>query len=110
MPHYMFQGRYSVESIRAMVENPQDREGAARALIEAMGGKLHSMFFAFGSEDIVAIIDVPDDKTAAAAALAIAAGGAFSSGATTKLMTTTEAMDAMGHAQKAVAKYTPPTG
>lgn len=110
MPHYMFQGRYTVESIRAMVENPQDRELAAKALIEAMGGKLHSMFFAFGNEDVVAIIEVPDDKTAAAAALAIAAGGAFSSGATTKLMTPSEAMDAMSHAQKGVAKYTPPSG
>ncbi|MEM7464019.1 MAG: GYD domain-containing protein [Pseudomonadota bacterium] len=110
MAYYMFQGRYTTESIRAMVENPQDREKAAKALIEVMGGKLHSMFFAFGNEDIIAIIEVPDDKTAAAAALAIGAGGAFSSGATTKLMTTAEAMDAMGHAQKAVANYTPPAG
>ena len=110
MAYYMFQGRYSVESIQAMVQNPQDREAAARVLIETLGGKLHSMFFAFGSEDIVAIIEVPDDKTAAATAMAVAAGGAFSSGATTKLMTTSEAMEAMGHAQEAVAKYQPPSG
>ncbi len=110
MAYYMFQGRYSVESIQAMVKNPQDREKAAKDLIESMGGKLHSMFFAFGSEDIVVIIEVPDDKTAAATALAVAAGGAFSAGATTKLMTSAEAMDAMSHAQKAVAAYTPPTG
>jgi len=109
MPHYMFQARYTAAAIKSMVDNPQDREAAARPLIDAVGGKLHSMFFAFGADDVVAIIEAPDDEAMAAGALAVAASGAFSGGATTKLMTSTEAMAAMKVAKSAVANYKPPT-
>ena len=110
MPFYMFQGRYSTDAIKAMVNNPQDRETAGRALVESVGGKLHSMFFTFGSDDIVAIIEGPDDKTAAACSMALGASGAFSGGATTKLLTSSEAMEAMGIAKEAAAGYKPPSG
>ena len=52
MPYYLFTGRYSTDSIKAMVAKPQDREAAARKLIEGIGGKLHHLFFAFGDEDV----------------------------------------------------------
>ncbi len=110
MPFYMFQGRYSADAIKAMVNTPQDREAAGRALVESVGGKLHSIFFAFGADDIIAIIEGPDDNTAAACSMALGASGAFSGGATTKLLTTAEAMQAMGIAKKAAAGYTPPSG
>ncbi len=110
MPFYMFQARYTAAALKAMVDNPQDREAAARPLIESIGGKLHHLFFCFGSEDVVALIEAPDDKAMAAGALAVGASGAFSGGATTKLMTSAEAMDAMAKAKKASASYTPATG
>jgi uncharacterized protein with GYD domain len=110
MPFYMFQGRYSLPAMKAMVESPQDREAAARPLIEAIGGKLHSFFFSFGEEDVVAIIEAPDDKAMAAGALAIAASGALAGGKTTKLMTAKEAKAAMTAAKKASASYKPPKG
>ena len=108
MPHYMFQGRYSTDAIRAMVENPQDREAAGRALVESMGGKLHSMFFCFGSDDIVAIIEANDDETAAGCSMALGASGAFSGGATTKLLTSGEAQGAMKKAGAGLKGYKPP--
>ena len=52
MPHYLFQGRYTAQAIKVMVDNPQDREAAARPLIESLGGKLHHLFFCFGAEDV----------------------------------------------------------
>jgi uncharacterized protein with GYD domain len=110
MPFYMFQGRYTAAALKAMVDNPQDREAAARPLVEAVGGKLHHFFFCFGSEDVIAIIEAPDDKAMAAGSLAIGASGAFSGGATTKLMTANEAMAAMTAAQTASASYKPATG
>lgn len=110
MPFYMFQGRYSVAAIKAMVDNPQDREAAARPLIEAVGGKLHHLFFCFGAEDVVALIEAPDDKAMAACALAVGASGAMSGGATTKLMTSKDAMAAMAAAKKAAGSYKPATG
>ncbi len=108
MAFYMFQGRYSPASIKAMVSEPQDREASARKLAESVGGKLHSFFFAFGQDDIVAILEVPNDEAAAALALTIGASGGFSGGATTKLMTAKEAMSAMSAAKKAAASYKPP--
>lgn len=108
MPFYMFHGRYSTESINAMVQKPQDREAVGRKLIKSLGGKMHSMFFTFGSEDFVVIMECPDDKTAAACSFVVGASGGFSSGATTKLLTSSEAMEAMGIANKAAAGYKPP--
>jgi uncharacterized protein with GYD domain len=110
MPFYMFQARYTAAALKAMVDKPQDREAAARPLVEAIGGKLHHLFFCFGAEDVVALIEAPDDKAMAAGALAIGASGAFSGGATTKLMTASEAMEAMAAAKKASASYKPATG
>jgi uncharacterized protein with GYD domain len=105
----MFQARYSTYAIKAMVDSPQDREAPARPLIEALGGKLHNLFFCFGAEDVVALIEAPNDEAMAACALVVAASGAFTGGATTKLMTSQEAMAAMQRAKPATANYKPAT-
>ena len=110
MPYYMFQGRYSPTALKALVDDPQDREAAARPLIEAIGGKLHNLFFCFGTEDVVALIEAPDDKAMAACALAVGASGSMSGGATTKLMTAADAMEAMALAKNAAGSYKPATG
>jgi uncharacterized protein with GYD domain len=110
MPFYIFQGRYTAAALKAMVDNPQDREAGARPLVEAVGGKLHHLFFCFGSEDVIALVEAPNDEAMAACSLAIGASGAFSGGATTKLMTASEATAAMAAAQKAAAVYKPATG
>ena len=110
MSLYMFQASYTAQAIKALVGNPQNREEAARTVIEAVGAKLISMYFCFGDADVIAIIEAPDDKTMAAGTMAIGASGAFSSGATTSLMTPEEAMEAMQAAQTAAAVYKPATG
>jgi len=110
MPFYLFQASYTPDALRAMVAKPQNREEGARPLIEGIGGKLHHLFFCFGGDDIVALIEAPDDQAMAAGALAVGASGAFSAGRTTKLMSAADAMKAMAGAQKAAANYKPATG
>ena len=110
MPFYLFQGRYTPAALKAMVDNPQDREAAARPLVEAVGGKLHHVFFCFGQEDVIALIEAPDDTAMAACSLIIGGSGAFGGGATTKLMTAAEAMKAMQRAQSARGSYKPASG
>ena len=105
MPFYMFKGRYTTDALKAMVANPQDREVAARKLVEGLGGKLHHLFFCFGEDDIIALVEAPDDETMAAAALVIGASGAMSGGATVKLMTASEAMTAMQKAGSTQTGY-----
>lgn len=107
MPFYLFQGKYSVESMQAMVANPQDREAAARPLIEALGGTLHHFFYCMGDYDILALIEAPDDESMAAGALAVGASGAMTGGKTTKLMTGAAGMEAMAKAGVVTGKFKP---
>jgi uncharacterized protein with GYD domain len=110
MPFYLYQLAYSSDAIKAMVEKPQDREAAARKLVEALGGKLHHLFFAFGEYDVVCLIEGPDDKFMMAGAAAVASAGTVSKSATTKLMTSADAMAAMTKAGEATGAYQPPHG
>ena len=105
MPLYMFKGRYTPASIKSLVNSPEDREPPVRKMIESLGGKLHNLFFCFGEEDVIAIIEAPDDETMAAGALLVGASGTMSGGATVKLMTSKEAMKAMKKAGKTAASY-----
>ena len=108
MSHYLYQLAYSQGAIKAMVANPSDREAAARKLIEALGGRLHNLFFAFGEWDVVCLIEAPDDKAMMACAAAVAASGTVSKTATTKLMSAADAMAAMAQAGKVIGSYKPP--
>ena len=107
MPFYMFQGRYTTESIKTLIDSPQDREAAARGMIESLGGTLHSFFFSFGGDDVVAIMEMPDDTAMAAGSMLVGGSGAMSSGSSTKLMTMAEATAAMTAAGAARASYHP---
>ena len=110
MAFFLFKANYATDAIKAMVAEPQDREAAARKIIEALGGKLHQFFFALGDSDVIAIIEVPDDTVMAAGSMIISASGNFSNVSTTKLLTMSEAMEAMGKANAAASAYTAPTG
>jgi uncharacterized protein with GYD domain len=110
MPFYLYQLAYSSDAIKSMVANPSDREAAARKLVEALGGKLHHMFFAFGQYDVVCLIEGPDDTFMMAGAAAVASAGTVSAAATTKLMTSADAMAAMAKAGEVTGAYQPPHG
>lgn len=106
MAKYMFTARYTAEGAKGLVRDG----GTARvAIVEkacaAAGGRLESMYFAFGGVDAYVIADLPDNVAAAALALAVnQAGGASTN--TVVLMTPTE-VDAA--AKKSIA-YRPPGG
>jgi uncharacterized protein with GYD domain len=108
MSFYLYQLSYTPEAIQAMIANPTDRKAAATKLIEGLGGKLHHMFFAFGTHDVVCLIEGPSDTMMAAGAMAVAASGTASSASTTKLMTIEDAMESRKMAGKATGSYTPP--
>ena len=108
MSYYLYQITYSKEAIKAMVTNPTDREAAARKLIEALGGKLHHLFFAFGQYDVICLAEAPDDKVMLACAAAVASAGTVSGSSTIKLMTSSDAMAAMAMAGKATGSYKAP--
>ena len=104
MAKYLLETNYTLEGIRGVKsKGGSARVAAATELVEGLGGKVESFYFAFGGSDVFAIVDLPDNVSAAAAALTVSAGG----GATTKTISliTPEEMDA---AAKMQAAYRPP--
>ena len=106
MPYYMTQASYTPESWKIQTQNPQDRSKLIGALLEASGGRLHSLYFAFGEYDIVLIAEAPDNATIASVIIAAAAGGAVGKVKTTPLMTVEEGLEAISNAGSIT--YTPP--
>ncbi len=110
MSFYLYQLSYTPAAIKAMVANPSDRKAAATKLIEGLGGTLHHMFFAFGTYDVICLIEGPNDQMMAAGAMAVAAAGTVSASSTIKLMSIEDAMGAMKMAGKATGSYKSPMG
>jgi uncharacterized protein with GYD domain len=109
MAHYLYQCSYTPEAMKGMIARPHDRKAAATKMIEAMGGTLHHWFFAFGSSDVVALIEADDDETIAAGAMVVAGSGAVTGSILTKLITVEEMMGAMRLARRVSGAYSPPT-
>ena len=110
MSHYLIRWQYSNTSAKALVGKPHDRTGAAHALVEGFGGKLHAFYLAFGDYDGVAICEFPDNTSVAACSMAAAATGAYTRFETTGLLTAHEAEAAMKRAHDTKTGYKPPTG
>ena len=106
MAHYLLQVAYTPEAWAAMVKNPQPRSEAIKPVVQKMGGRIESMYLAFGDYDTVAVLDMPNNVDAAAFAIAAAAGGGVKSIKTTPLMTIEEGQSAMKKA--ATSGYAPP--
>lgn len=106
MARYLIQASYTPEAWDALVKNPVDRSQAVSAMLGSVGAKLITFDFAFGTSDVVAIVEAPDNVSAASAAIAVAASGSVKSIATTVLLTPAEAVEALKKA--AAIPYVPP--
>ena len=95
MALYLTRFSYTPETWARLIRNPEDRRTAASQYIEAVGGKLHGFWYAFGEHDAYAIYEAPDNVAMAATSLAISAGGALSSLHTIALLSVEDAMAAM---------------
>ena len=106
MPLYLTKFSYTPETWARLIRNPEDRRNAAQSYIEAVGGKLHGFWYAFGEYDGYSLWEAPDNVSMAAVAAAISGGGALSKYETTVLLTVEETMDAMQRARE--IGYRPP--
>ena len=71
--------------------------------MNGLGGSLETLYCAFGSDDIVAIVNLPDHATTAAASLTVGAIGTVNVRIT--VLITSEEID---EAAKKVVDYRPP--
>jgi len=106
MPMYLTRFSYTPATWAKLVQNPEDRRAAATQYIEAVGGKLHGFWYAFGEHDGYNLWEAPDNVAIAATAIAIGGGGALNSIQTTVLLTVEETVVALEKAS-AIA-YRPP--
>ena len=106
MAIYMLQGAYTSEAWAAQIRNPQNRIELVRPVIEGQGGKLLSVYYAFGEYDMIAIVEFPDNVSVSAVTLAMAGGGAFKAQKTTVLLSIEEGLEAMRRASG--TGYRPP--
>jgi len=84
-------------------EGGSGRRDAVAKAAESVGGKLESIFFAFGGVDGYVTVDLPDNVAAAAMALAVNQGNTAT--VKTVVLMTPEEMD---KAAKKTVKYRPP--
>jgi len=106
MGFYMIQGRLSKEAFKAMASSDTDRREVVGKMLEQINGKLHGYYFAFGGNDIVAIIEGPDNVSVASVAIAVGSSGTVQNITTTPLLSYEEGMEAIRGA--ASVTYTPP--
>jgi uncharacterized protein with GYD domain len=108
MPLYLSRFSYTPATWAKLIKSPEDRRAAAKQYIEAVGGKLHGFWYAFGEHDGYNLWEAPDNVSMAATVLAINAGGALSSIQTTALLTVEETLAALKRASS--IQYRPPGG
>lgn len=108
MPQYLLQASYTAQALAAMTRNPEDRTEGIKALAKKMGGKMLSLYFTMGDNDVVLLIEAPDDTAASAFAFAAIEPGHLRSTKTTRLYTSAEMLAALKKAQG--AGYKAPKG
>ncbi|WP_299361681.1 GYD domain-containing protein [uncultured Paracoccus sp.] len=95
MPVSLTRFSYTPATWAKMIKNPEDRRGAATHYIEAVGGRLHGFWYAFGDHDAYGLWEAPDNVAMAATVLAITSGGALSEHHTTVLLSVEETLAAL---------------
>ena len=104
MGKYMFHTTYTAKGLVGLLkEGGSRRRQALTQTIEAMGGSVEGLYYAFGDTDLYIIADLPDDATATAVSLNIANAGALNIRAT--VLITPETVD---EAVKKKVPYRPP--
>ena len=95
MGMYLTKFSHTPETWARLLANPEDRRAVLGPVVEAAGGKLHGLWYAFGDADGYVLMEAPDDVMAAGLLVKVASTGAFTNVSTTKLLTVEETLDAL---------------
>jgi uncharacterized protein with GYD domain len=106
MPKYLLQATYTAEGAKGLAkEGGSSRRKTVEATAKSLQGSVEAFYYAFGSSDVILIVDLPDAVTAAALSLAINQTGAVQLKST--VLMTAEEMD---QAAKKAVSYRAPGG
>lgn len=100
MPKYLIQGSYTPEGLKGLVKDTASgRKAAVQAAMKSVKGRLESVYFALGSDDVVVIVDAPGNIAIAALTLGIGSTGLINV-RTTALLTVEEVDQALAMSAK----------
>ena len=109
MALFMLMGKYSPDALKSIMQTGSDREAAAKAALEAAGGKLLGFYGMFGQDYNVAIIaEVPGNAEYIGAIAPALMSGTFSAFRSIPLFTSADVKKAAEIAKKVAKKYKPP--
>lgn len=95
MPKYLIQGRYTPEGLKGLAKDKASgRKAAVQAAMKTLKGRVESLYFTFGSDDVVVIVEAPDNIAAAALSLSVGSTGLVNI-RTTPLLTVEEVDQAL---------------
>jgi uncharacterized protein with GYD domain len=98
MPLYLWKVSYSPDGTKGLIKDGgTKRRDFVKQMVERLGGKVHSFYFALGDADVVGISEFPDQATAMALSLAVNGSGAAQ--LRTTLLITPEEVDAAAKKQ-----------
>jgi uncharacterized protein with GYD domain len=104
MPKYLIQASYAGEGLKGLIrEGGTSRRETVTKVIEGMGGKMETFYYAFGDFDVIGIADMPDNVSTVAFSLAVNASGGIN--AKTIVLITPEEID---EATKKAVDFRPP--
>lgn len=96
MPKYLIQVNYTAEGARGLhKDGGTKRREVAQNAAKSLGGHVESFYFAFGTHDVVCLVDMPDAISMAALSMAVAESGAAET-VTTVLLTVEDLDHAAG--------------
>ena len=76
MPKFLLTGSYSVDGVNRLIEQGgSKRRQEVEQAVNAAGGRLEALYWAFGEDDVYCIVDLPNSLSMAALSLASAAAG-----------------------------------
>ncbi len=76
MQKYLVEVNYLGEGIKGLAkEGGTSRRDVVKKMIESLGGKLETFYYAFGDRDLYVIADLPDNVSMTATALTVSSLG-----------------------------------
>jgi uncharacterized protein with GYD domain len=76
MAKYLAIASYTADGLRELAAHgASSRVEASKKLVAEAGGSVESFYYAFGSDDVYIVCDLPDNVAAAATAIAAGASG-----------------------------------